>query len=580
MKPIHASLIGLIQGLLLLGLHKAIQWEWPVISDPSFWMPAYALILLPPIVAILTAQHGAFKERLKIILGISLLLFITACYTGYQINFDEGNSWGGLAFTFAAVMAIASFIFLSFSQNWLTKNSLTNYNLLYENGWKNALTVAIAVVFTGLAWLLLMLWAALFDLLKIHLFHELFHDENFIYCATGAIVGYGIALGQRRSSTGMIEHIDYLFRTLLIVVSFITVLFIIALPLSGLQPLWDTKSATSLLITLQLVFIVFYNAIYQRGYIERQEEHPALKKLIETAALLLPLLSAISIYAVWLRVDQYGWSFTRVIVALIVSVIAIYAIGYAAAVLHKGKTWMLWVEPTNITAAAVLMLMAILVHTPLLDPKIIAASSQSARILAQHLMDKSDYNYLRFSLGKPGIRALQELTKSDKPDIATLAQTTLEKTHRYKARKTIKDSDIHALTLMDMDHYFYISPKGTALPESFKKYIFQSRTHEPWRACFIQDNIIECNLFISDFNGNSRHDIVIIPTLGNIILYAENNENRWERIAEGSFIYNSNLFNNTRASLQLATKAHPLADLLIDGKIYNLKEKQHLQAIE
>ncbi|MDX8394638.1 MAG: DUF4153 domain-containing protein [Mariprofundales bacterium] len=577
MKASYAAIIGFCQGLCLLGLHEAIERKFAIVSEPIFWMPTYALVILLPIITMMTINHGEFHRRCKLLLAMAAVLLITACYTGYQLNFDKGHDWGAFAFTFASVMALASFVFLAFIQNWLAGKKLNNYEQLYQHAWYNALVVVIAIIFTGLVWMVLALWGALFAMLDIDIFQEIFGDRNFVYCATGAIVGYGVVLGQHRASAIIVERIDFLFRFLLLLVSFITILFVITLPLSGLQPLWDTRFATDLLMTLQLVFIAFFNGIYQHGYGNKQRLEAAwVRKLIETSALLMPLLSAISIYALWLRVDQYGWSFKRVIVALILTLLAIYAVGYAVAVLRKGIRWMQWVETSNVTAAAMLIIFAVLVHTPILDPKIIASSSLSTRIITENITKSSDYDYLRFSLGKPGIEALEELSAVNNIAIAEQAKTALAKKYRYswEGKSIIKTlSDVK-----EVSAYFRILPADTILSDNLQQYIFHKRGDEQWRQCFKEyrpDGL--CTLFFADFTDNGQLDFALIH--GTAMYGSENSLHalqeptyeQWQKIAANN---NNNMYraiNLNDDSNKWHIRKHNLRDLVIDGKVYSFE---------
>ena len=55
----------------------------------------------------------------------------------------------------------------------------------FTNAWRNKLMLAEAVLFTGLFWLLLFLWQALFHLLGIDYFRNLFEEPIFIYPPLG-----------------------------------------------------------------------------------------------------------------------------------------------------------------------------------------------------------------------------------------------------------------------------------------------------------------------------------------------------------------------------------------------------------
>jgi hypothetical protein len=90
--------------------------------------------------------------------------------------------------------------------------------------------------------------------------------------------------------------------------------FLAALLFTGLDPLWATRRAASLVLAIAAVLIVLINAVYQDG----EREHPAafiLRSAGIVAAVALTPLVAIAAHAVMLRVNQYGWTLERVFAA-------------------------------------------------------------------------------------------------------------------------------------------------------------------------------------------------------------------------------------------------------------------------
>ena len=100
-------------------------------------------------------------------------------------------------------------------------------------------------VLVGLTWLLLWLWAALFQLVDIGFFRTLFRDDAFIALATGTLFGFGVLIGrtQHRAIQTVRSVLFAVGRGLLPLLAFIALLFVLSLPFTGLEPLWRTRSA-------------------------------------------------------------------------------------------------------------------------------------------------------------------------------------------------------------------------------------------------------------------------------------------------------------------------------------------------
>ncbi|WP_210217163.1 DUF4153 domain-containing protein, partial [Klebsiella pneumoniae] len=128
-------------------------------------------------------------------------------------------------------------------------------------------------------------------------------------------------------------------RGLLPLLSFIAVLFVLSLPFTGLAPLWATRSAASLLLVLAVLLISLANAVYQHD--DGTPPYPAwLRRLVEASLLALPIYAGLALYAMSLRVSQYGWTLSRFWGAAVAVLIAGYAIGYAFAALRRHGRWL------------------------------------------------------------------------------------------------------------------------------------------------------------------------------------------------------------------------------------------------
>src|SRR4030095_10448084 len=68
------------------------------------------------------------------------------------------------------------------------------YVALFTQAWNNKLVLIEAAGFTGLFWLLLLLWQQLFVMLGLRFFRELFREPLFIYPVTSLVFGGALHL--------------------------------------------------------------------------------------------------------------------------------------------------------------------------------------------------------------------------------------------------------------------------------------------------------------------------------------------------------------------------------------------------
>src|SRR5690625_7991570 len=95
--------------------------------------------------------------------------------------------------------------------------------------------------------------------------------------------------------------------------------FLSTLPFTGLDVLWDTRSAAATLAALMVFFIVFLSAVFQDG--EQGRPYPLLLRgVVEEACIELPIFGLIGLCALWLRLGQDGWSAPRLYAVVIVAV--------------------------------------------------------------------------------------------------------------------------------------------------------------------------------------------------------------------------------------------------------------------
>jgi hypothetical protein len=393
---------------------------------------------------------------------------------------------GGIYFHFYAVLSIATFVLIPFLQARRAGLSIFQYTALFEHAWNNALTLLVAGAFTLACWLILALWQELFALIGINFFRELFKQAEFAYPASGFFVGFGIVLG--RTQTGAVRTILNicltLGRVLFPLIAVVTLLFLGALAFNSLEPLWRTRHAAALLLTLVFTVVSLINAVYQDGTGRSTYQAP-FRWLADATLLTLPLFVGIAAYALWLRVVQHGWTEERLWACVITVVAALYALSYAAAVPLRRKTWLWFIGPANsrIALFAIAVLLATL--STLLDFRGIAVDSQVARALAPGGdISKLDLNYLRFEAGKPGNEALHLLRSNPRLAANTEFLADIDRVLQLRTRYQQQIPSAAAITAAT----FTVIPEGTVVPPG----LLQAMRDPPPTEYWLRNSLSSC----------------------------------------------------------------------------------------
>lgn len=522
MRAIPILVIAAAQGWLLSVLHDAAKYQtWPA-TQPGWLLALYALALLVP--ATLHMLAGWLRRAAAWLASgaVALVAGGLAGYAGWTLAPNEVR-FQFVVPLYAALIA-AWFIALPFVQARLRQGTWqVSYPGLFESAWQNALVLAEAALFTGVFWLLLWLWALLFKVIDIAFFANLFAKPGFFYPVSAIAFGYAVHLVESNEKIVLTlrRHLLGVFSWLLPLVALIAVLFLLALPFTGLQPLWRTGHATSLMLWLQLAFIFFLNSAYQDG--QAEPHYPSWMKIALRACVLgLPVYAALCAYSLGLRVEQHGWTVSRVWAALGTALAVLYGLGYAAAAL-RGSRWMGSLARINVAMALSVGAVLLLVVSPALDPRRLSAESQAERLRSGSVLPAQfDFDYLRFELGRHGRQALAALAANPDGEIARLASASLAKTARYQP--------VAAVPPRLLASRIELLPAGTALDPAFVKYLEQAVEARPHQhpGCLRQMTPRLCIMLAIDLNGDGEPEIVSFSDYSQPVYGKVNG--RWQRI--------------------------------------------------
>lgn len=416
--------IALLQGAVLFGLHRAIEsHSWPA-TVPELLAPAYLLASLLPATALLFLRQLHQRATAWMLGVLSLVLLGLGWHFGARVLPE--NPFGGLPRSDAAVFSsllpllVLWLLALAFVRVRLEAGCWrAGYPTLFRAAWKNCLALLEAAAFTGIAWLLLALCAALFAAIGIRFFRELFAEPAFFYPAT--TLAFAIALRLVEDVDQMVEvvlaQVLNVLKWLAPLAGLIVTGFALALlpRLPALLASGQKAIGAAALLWLVALTLLLLNAAFQDGRAPRPYG-PRLSAAMRVVPLAMVVLAATALVSVLARIESRGLTLERYW-ALFVAVAAVaYALAYAAAAVRpaRGAGWLSALGTFNPALALALAAALVLALTPVTSPYRLSAASQQARARAttdgERQLDA--LRVLAFGSGRYGRHALDVLAAS------------------------------------------------------------------------------------------------------------------------------------------------------------------------
>ena len=436
--------LAALLGLAGLCVHFAVDTGDILRSDPD-WRWRYALAAFAAFGSLtfaFTMDRARLLRPALFALGAGLAMAGLA----WRVTAAQDRAADG-AFWFASgVLAVLLAIPLFQSGAWNLRRD-TPYRVVHFHVWTDAIAAAGALAFTGLAWGLAWILAALFALVEIRFLEELLGYDWFGWLFSGA--AFGAALGVLRNQTGLLGTLQ---SVLMLVLSILAVplalallLFLAATLVSGPSVLWNaTDSATPVLLACAIGAFVLANAV-----LRDDDAQMSGSRVLRWAALALALcIAPLAIFAavsMGVRVAQHGLSPERIWGLIAVAVAVVYGVGYAINVLRglRAGSWRERVRRANLHMALFVCALAVVLALPLFNFGAVATRDQLARLADGDIaVERFDFDALRWDFGDPGRAALRRLADSDTPKIATAAKAALARESRpYRSIQPAETQD-------------------------------------------------------------------------------------------------------------------------------------------
>lgn len=504
-------LTGLVQGGLLYWLYRASRdTVWPA-TDPFMFYPLLMLSLLVPVLLVSSLGHLNGRQLLRW-LG-AVVLVIVACSLHDAWRRAEWRPKAALFPSFYLFAFCVCFLYIAHSlvlAGVRDGRRLAQYETYFESAWKLFLQLVFSAFFVGTMWAVLFLGSALFDLIKLRFMRDLLGKSWFVVPVICFAFSCAMHVTDVRPAIvrGIRTLLLVLLSWILPIATLLVAGFLGGLLFTGLEPLWQTRRATSVLLGATAMLVVLINAAFQHGGMEQGVARMVRFSARIAACLLLPL-TAIGIYALGLRVAGRGWSTDRVIAAACLLVAAFYAVGYLYAALRKGP-WLQALAQVNVAAALLVLAVLLALYTPLADPARISVNNQVERLKQGRVTPEHfDFGFLRFEGQRYGRDALQELSGYSQgahaPRIRELAAIA--------AKATIRSSYVETEAIT-VGENLTIWPKGAKLPAGFPLSGWNLVQPDYGLPRCLREKSFDCDAFVLDMTGDDKPEVLLISNDG------------------------------------------------------------------
>lgn len=506
--------LGIAQGLLLFLLYFLVGTESWLGNNSFFVAPLLLLVLLLP--PLMSVSLGHLSRRALMVWAAVIVLVAAVLGAHYAWRADSvlgrRDFWSSEGFfTLVFFSSLGFFIAQSLVLAAAADHKrIASYSRYFETAWKLAIQISFSFLFVILLWLVLFLGVGLFSLIKLGFLVEVL-IQPFIFMpiiATAFAAGLHITDVQQDIVRSVRKLLMGLLSWLLPLTVALTGIFLLSLPFTGLQPLWETRHATPILLTTATLLIIFINAIFQDG-VSVQQTQGLLYGSARLASFLLLPLALIALYSLGLRIASYGWTHDRVLAAAYVALTLSYALGYAWAALKRAH-WAPGVAWTNISGAFLVLAVLFALLSPLADPVRIGVNSQVARLHSGAVtIEKFDFDYLKFDGQRYGMAALNELKNFSGPNAAAIQKAAM---HALAKKNRWSEPERPVLSSGEIAKNLRVWPKNSpALPTSFlEKNWFKNEGLRSWVPQCLKSAGAVCDAYWMDLNQDGRQDLLLV----------------------------------------------------------------------
>jgi Domain of unknown function (DUF4153) len=461
LRPVVLGAIGLAAGLLAHAITGTA-------STLSAWQASLLMgVALSAMLAGFTLERRLWWASLLFSAGVGIVGGAVIWSNGSPGGWSAGEMWRMVSLLLAA--AIAAPLFQAARDQ---ARLHTPYASVHDHAWTNVVLFGACWLFVGIVFAMAWLLATLFGLIKIEFVRELLEKDWFWRGLIG--LAFGAGLGLLRENDRVVRLLQRVVATVLGVLAPALavglVLFLLALPFTGLQALWDATSATTpVLLSCAIGALILANAVIGNSAAEEKRFAPLRFGAMALAVTILPL-GLLAATATGLRIGQYGYTPERLWGVVFVGIACFYGAAYLAALVRGRLRWGDPVRRANLMLAFVVCAVALVLATPIVSFNAIATRDQVARLESGKLSpEKFDWRALAFDFGAPGTAALARLKASANPAVRERAARAGRAENRWEVDQAMPSR-------ADLASHLRVLPAGSPpLPDALLDRLAQFR---------------------------------------------------------------------------------------------------------
>ncbi|WP_265497252.1 DUF7057 domain-containing protein [Providencia rustigianii] len=413
------SILAIIQGIIITANLDYSTRTSIELSPTLAYLPLILAIFVPSVISFLitNAKQSAFYLNI-------ILVIVLACWINTWQSVDLEYSSSRDPFLVGVTLTVLIFFLLPWMQNYqATGTWKANYGCLVGYYFRNTLFGITSCAIGGLLALIVKQASFLFSIVNLSALSHLLDSEYTLWVAF--LLGFNISLLFLRAKLVMqlnniVRYFSLFFLPLLSVVAIIFLIgFVISLATNVRFTSSELGSGTMLgFIILNVIFI---NAVYGDGT-HRHQFGVIFNSFVLTSIVLLNAFSALSLYGILVRVNQYSWSVSRLYAFTIAIFLALIILSYSIAILRKRQSWSLSLGSINKVAISSLIGIILIINSPIANFEKITVNSMMSAIEQGKIKINRTLGYDLENLGKRGQDALAKLNQN--PEYQMLLKTS------------------------------------------------------------------------------------------------------------------------------------------------------------
>ena len=460
--PARAAMLAALGAVLGIAMDLIVEGTSRVDDDP-LRLGAASFVAVGGITFAFTLERLRWFWSIPFALGCGLVVALVFFWHGSPTGWSAGDEWRVFASILAVAIAAPLFQSVRDEGRWNLRSAE-----IHAHAWTNLVLWAASSAFVLISWMLAQLLAELFNLIGIDFLREAMRESIVNLAIIGGALGAAIGLLRDRDKVlGLLQRVvTTVLSVLAPVLAAGLFLFVLALPFTGLQPLWDkTTSTTPILLSAVAGAFFLANAVIGNSAEEEAKARVLRLSAMALSAVMLPL-ALVAAISTWLRIDQHGFTPERLWALIFVLVVLAVAAAYLWALVRGRSAWPQRIRPTNVHLALGICGLALLLSTPLINFGAISTRDQVARLEAGKVKpEQFDWAALRFDFGPSGRRALQRLQLQGPPQIRRLAAQALQ----VKERWTLAEQTNVAARADTLQRTVRVLPHPVPLPDELRQ---------------------------------------------------------------------------------------------------------------